>query len=82
MKALLSTGEAKPQILCPVLDPSLQERHWGAGEGPEKGNRTGEGSGGQDQGEAAEGDGDVYPGEKEAQAERPYCSLQLPERRL
>ena len=27
MWAVLSTGEATPRILCPVLGPSLQERH-------------------------------------------------------
>lgn len=32
-----STGEAIPQILRSVLNPSLQERHWGPGPYPKKG---------------------------------------------
>ena len=36
--AVLSTGEAAPQVLCSVLGPSLQERHQGPGVGSEMGN--------------------------------------------
>lgn len=35
---VLGTAEATPGILCPVLGPSLQEKHGGAGVCPEKGN--------------------------------------------
>ena len=48
---------------------------------PEQGNEAGEGSGEQDSWGAAEGAGAVKPGGEEAEG-RPYCSLQLPERRL
>lgn len=44
--SVLGTGEATPQILGSALGPS-QERDWGAGTCPEKGNRAGEGSGAQ-----------------------------------
>jgi len=44
---VLSTGEATPRVLCPVLGPSLQERHRGPGACPEEGNKAGEGSGAQ-----------------------------------
>ena len=44
---VLSAGEAASQVLCPVLGPSLQERHGGPGACPEKGNKAGEGSGAQ-----------------------------------
>ena len=44
---VLSTGEAAPRVLCPVLGPSLQERHRGPGACPEEGNKAGEGSGAQ-----------------------------------
>jgi len=30
----------EPQVLCSVLGPSLQERHWGPGACSEKGNKT------------------------------------------
>ena len=36
----ISIDEATPQVLCSVLGPSLQERHWGPGSRPEKGNRV------------------------------------------
>ena len=39
---VLSTSDAAPQIVCLVVGPSLQERHWGPGEFPEKGNKAGE----------------------------------------
>jgi len=42
---VLGTGEATPQVLCSVLDPSPQEGHGGAGACPEKGSEAGEGSG-------------------------------------
>ena len=32
-------AEAAPQVLCSVLCPSLQERHWDLGACPEKGNK-------------------------------------------
>jgi len=48
---------------------------------PEKGNKTGEGSGAQILGEVAEGAGIVQSGEEEAQGRR-YCTLQLPGGRL
>ena len=48
---------------------------------PEKGNKTGEGSGAQVLRGAAEGAGIIYSGEEEAQG-RPHCTLQLPEGRL
>jgi len=59
-----------------VLGPSIQERHWGPGMCPEKGNKTGEGSGAQALWGVAEGSGIVQSGEEEW----PYHSLQLPER--
>jgi len=48
---------------------------------PGKGNNAGKGSGEQVLGGAAEGAGIVRSGEEEAQG-RPYCSLQIPQRRL
>ncbi|KAJ7408248.1 rna-directed dna polymerase from mobile element jockey-like [Willisornis vidua] len=36
-----------PQVLCPVLGPLEQERHYGAGVSPEKGNEADGGSGAQ-----------------------------------
>lgn len=45
---VLGTGETTFLIMCPVLGPSLQEGHQGAGVCPEKGNGASEGSGGQD----------------------------------
>ena len=54
---LLGTGEAAPGVLCSVLGPSLQERHWGAGVCPNKGNEAGEGSREQVFWGAAEGTG-------------------------
>ena len=48
---------------------------------PEKGNKTGEGSGAQVLQGAAEGAGIVQSEEEEAQR-RPHCTLQLPEGRL
>ena len=75
------TGEATSQVLCSVLGPSIQERHWGPITCPEKGNKTGEGSGPQISWGPAEGAGIVQSGEEEAQR-RPHCTLQLPEGRL
>lgn len=46
--------------------PSLQERHLGAGETPEKGNGAGEEDGGQVLWGAAEGGGAASSGEKES----------------
>lgn len=37
---VLSTGEATPQVLCPVLGPSLQERDRGPGACSEKGSKA------------------------------------------
>ena len=37
---VLSTGEAAPPVLCPVLGPSLQERHWGPAACSKKGNKA------------------------------------------
>ena len=71
---VLSTGEAAPQVLCPVLGPSLQERHRGPGARSEKGNKADEGSGAQALWRAAEKAGIVQFGEEEAQG-GPYCSL-------
>ena len=67
-----------PWVLWSVLGPSLQERHWGAGE---EGNEAGEGSGEQVLWGAAEGAGAVQSAEEEAEG-RPYRSLQLAEGRL
>jgi len=75
------SAKAAPRVPRSVLGPSLQEGHWGAGVCPEKGKEAGEGSGEQVLQGAAEGAGGVYSGEEEAEG-RPYCSLQLPERRL
>ena len=44
---VLDTGETVPQILCSVLGPSLQERHFGAGACPKKSSEVGERSGAQ-----------------------------------
>jgi len=72
----------------PLPSPSQLASHWvfrsqarGAGACPEKGHEAGEGSGEQVLRGAAEGTGAVYPGEEEAEG-GPYCSLQLPERRV
>ena len=78
---VLSTGEAAPRVLCSVLGLALQEGRWVAGVCPEKGNEAGEGSGEQVFWGAAEGAGAVQYAEEEAEG-RPYCSLQLPGRRL
>jgi len=67
--------------VCSVLGPSLQEGHRVAGACPEKGNMAGKGSSEQVLQGVAEGAGAVQSGEEEADG-RPYCSLQLPERRL
>jgi len=61
-------------VWCLVLGPSLEERHGGPGTCPEKGNKTGEGSGAQALRGAAEGAGIDQSREEEAQG-RPYCSL-------
>jgi len=45
LQAAMQLNLASPHMLCPVLGPSLQERHWGPGACPEKGNETDEGSG-------------------------------------
>ena len=55
-----------------VFGPSLQERQWGAGACPEKGNEAGEGSGEQVLRGSAEGTGFVYPREEEVEG-GPYC---------
>lgn len=60
----------------------LQERHWGAGECPEKGNRAGKGSGTQLLWGTAQGAGVVKAGKKKAPEREHYCCLQLPGRRL
>ena len=73
--------EAAPRVLCSVLGPSLQEKHGVAAAYPEKGKKAGEGSREQVLRGAAEGAGAFQSGEEEAE-ERPYCSLQLRERRL
>lgn len=57
---------------------NCQERCWGAGLCPEKGNGAGDLSVAQVWG-AAEGAGIIQPGENEGQ-EGPYPSLQLPEK--
>ncbi|PKU26951.1 rna-directed dna polymerase from mobile element jockey-like [Limosa lapponica baueri] len=44
---VLGTGETPPRVLCPVLGPLPQKRHFDAGAGPEKANEAGEGSGAQ-----------------------------------
>jgi len=66
---MLGTGEAAPRVLCPVLGPSLQEGHWGAGAWPEKGSEAGEGAGEQVPWGAAEAAGAVQAGEEEAEGE-------------
>ncbi|PKU38750.1 rna-directed dna polymerase from mobile element jockey-like [Limosa lapponica baueri] len=43
---VLSTGEATPGVLCPVLGTSIQGRYQGTGAGAEEGNGAGEGPGG------------------------------------
>jgi len=78
---VLGTGETAPWILCSVLGLSLQEGHRGAGACPEEGKEAGEGSREQVLQGAAEGTGIAWCGEEKAEG-RPYCSLQLPERRL
>ena len=64
-----------------VLGPSLQEGLCGTGARPKKSSEAHEGSRAQVSWGAAEGTGVVQSGEKQAEG-RPYCSLQLPERRL
>lgn len=41
---VLGIGEASPQVLCPVLCSSTQERHGGAEVSSEKNSEAGEGS--------------------------------------
>ena len=48
---------------------------------PEEGNKAGEGTGAKILKGVAQGTGIIHSGEEEAQG-RPYCSLQVPERRL
>lgn len=58
--APLYSALAGPQLeYCSVLGLSLQERHWSAGVGPEKGNEVGEGPGARLLQETAEGPGVV-----------------------
>ena len=78
---VLSTGEAAPQVLCSAWGPSLQEGYGGPGACPEKDNIPGEEARGQILWGAAERAEIVQSGEEKTQG-RPYCSLQLPERRL
>ena len=59
--------EATPGVLCSVLGPSLQERHWGAGACPKKVSRAGKGSREQILWGEAEGTGIVRCGEEEAE---------------
>ena len=42
-KEVISIGEASPQVLCSALGTSVQKGHGGAGAGPKKGNKAGEG---------------------------------------
>lgn len=70
---VLGTGEDTTRMVWSVLDPSLQERHQGAGAQPEKGKRAGA----QVQQAVAEGAGGLYPGEKEVRGDfiTPYNHL-------
>jgi len=42
---LLSTGEATPSVVCPVLGSPVEERHGCTGESPANGLKVDEGSG-------------------------------------
>jgi len=77
----LSSSEASPWALCPVLGLSLQATHQDPGSYPEKGSGAMRCLEHKSYGGAAEGTGMVWYGEEEAQ-ERPHCSLQFPDRRL
>ena len=68
-------------VLCSVLYPAAQERHWSPGACSEKDSEAGERSGVQVLWGMTEGTGIVQSGEEEASG-RSYCSLQLSEARL
>ena len=76
---MLSTDEPSPRVLCSVLGSSVQKGRGGAGEGPEKGNKAGEGLGEYGLRGETEETGAVWSGVKEAEGRR-YCSLQIPDR--
>lgn len=74
----MSPCEATPQVLCPILGPSVQEELFGARASPVKGSETGEGCGTRALHGVAEGAGGVQGAVKEARG-APYGSLQLQE---
>lgn len=42
---LMSTGEATPEVLCPILGSLIQKRHGSPGQNSTKGHENGEGTG-------------------------------------